>query len=78
MNYLELIVNAAFAAATGWRSFVMFKNAYEIRKVMYAGTSKEIKTTFWRQIGAGALYLIAALYFINEVIKNLTHLSAPH
>ena len=52
----------------------MFKNANEIRKVIYAESSKEIKNVFWRQNWAGAFNLIATLYFVNEAVNELIHL----
>ena len=76
-KFIPVIVYFVFAAWFAWQIIVYFKNAYEIRKVMYSDSSKEVKTAFWKQITTGLLYLVFLICIIIQAISELKGMSSP-
>jgi len=76
-KFIPVIVYFVFAAWFAWQIIVYFKNAYEIRKVMYSDSSKEVKTAFWKQIMTGLLYLVFLICIIIQAISELKSMSSP-
>ena len=76
-KFIPVIVYIIFAVGFAWQMIVYFKNAYEIRKVMYSDSSKEVKTAFWKQIMTGLLYLVFLICIIIQAISELKSMSSP-
>ena len=76
-KFIPVIVYIVFAAGFAWQMIVYFKNAYEIRKVMYSDSSKKIKAAFWKQIMTGLLYLVFLICIIIQAISELKSMSSP-
>jgi len=76
-KFIPVIVYIIFAVGFAWQMIVYFKNAYEIRKVMYSDSSKEVKAAFWKQITTGLLYLVFLIWIIIQAISELKGMSSP-
>ena len=76
-KFIPVIVYFVFAAWFAWQIIVYFKNAYEIRKVMYSDSSKEVKVAFLKQIATGLLYLVFLICIIIQAISELKGMSSP-
>ena len=76
-KFIPVIVYIIFAAGFAWQMIVYFKNAYEIRKVMYSDSSKEVKAAFRKQITTGLLYLVFLICIIIQAISELKKMSSP-
>ena len=76
-KFIPVIVYIVCAVGFAWQMIVYFKNAYEIRKVMYSDSSKEVKAAFWKQIATGLLYLVFLICIIIQAISELRSFSSP-
>ena len=72
-----VIVLGGLIIASGFRAYQMFKNAYDIWKIIRTESPKDIKITCIRQVATGLLYLLAIWYFFSEMIKALNSTPAP-
>lgn len=72
-----IIAFGGLIIASGIRAYQMFKNAYDIWKIIRTESPKDIKITCIRQVATGLLYLLVIWYLFSEMIKVLNSTSEP-